>query len=119
MADACHHMHHAVGDIGKLDKFAEVILLSRSILSFMSKSNYAMEHFNEARRKLHIDLGLTGIGETRFGTIYWSLESIRRGIPAFRSIVKHCELGINIAVRGHTAPSYRQNFQLVLHIGPE
>lgn len=59
----------------------------------MSRSTYTMEHFNYQRSCLGIRHGLEYIGETRFGTIYWSALSIQRGLPAFTALV---ERGINI-----------------------
>ena len=57
-----------------------------------------MEHFNLARQKHHIGRGLESIGETRFATIYWAAESIRRGLPALRDIVRDKNLNIEIGV---------------------
>ena len=60
----------------------------REVLALMSISSYALANFDEAREDLHIERGLISIGETRFGSIYWSLDSILDGIPAFKQIVR-------------------------------
>jgi hypothetical protein len=57
-----------------------------------------MEHFNYERTSLKIGRGLQSIGDTRFGTIYWAAESLRRCLPALRNIVGDEVLGIDINV---------------------
>lgn len=64
----------------------------------MHKSNYASEHFDEARRKLNISLGLTHIGTTRFSTYVSAAQSVKRCLPAFEQIVKNQALAINVTV---------------------
>jgi hypothetical protein len=59
---------------------------------------YAQEHFNYQRKKLGIARGLEMIGETRFGSIYWSGESVLRGFPALRAIVADKALQIDLPV---------------------
>ncbi|KIJ07798.1 hypothetical protein PAXINDRAFT_89809 [Paxillus involutus ATCC 200175] len=68
----------------------------RTILAFMSRSSYAMEHFDHKRHLLGIARGLEAIGDTRFGTLYWAGRSIQRGLPAFRAIIEQESLGISI-----------------------
>ncbi len=65
----------------------------------MHSSNYAAEHFNEARRKLDISIGLTHIGTTRFSTYVSAVQSVKRCLPAFERIVSSHALAINVAVR--------------------
>ncbi|KAI6014155.1 hypothetical protein BKA83DRAFT_4499755 [Pisolithus microcarpus] len=62
----------------------------------MSHSTYSMEHFNHQRARLGVCCGLEYIGETRFGTIYWSALSVQRGLPAFAALAEH-----NIDIMGH------------------
>ena len=64
----------------------------------MSRSTYAMEHFNYQRAHLGICHVLEHIGETRFGTIYWSALSVQCGLPAFAALV---ESGIDIGTVSH------------------
>jgi hypothetical protein len=64
----------------------------------MSLSSYALAYFDEARKDLHIERGLISIGETRFGSIYWSLNSVLDGIPAFKHVVQDRSLGIESEV---------------------
>ena len=61
----------------------------RGVLAFMSLSSYTLAYFDEAREDLHIGRGLISIGETRFGSIYWSLDSVLEGMPAFKRIMQH------------------------------
>jgi hypothetical protein len=65
----------------------------------MSLSSYTLAYFDEARKDLHIPRGLISIGETRFGSIYWSLNSVLDGMPAFRKIIQQPNLGIESEVR--------------------
>jgi len=64
----------------------------------MSLSSYTLAYFDEACQDLHIERGLISIGETRFGSIYWSLNSVLNGIPAFRKIMAEQSLGIESKV---------------------
>ena len=65
----------------------------------MSLSSYTLAYFDEAREDLHIERGLISIGETRFGSIYWSLNSVLDGMPAFKQIMReHISLGIESEV---------------------
>jgi hypothetical protein len=57
-----------------------------------------MECFDYQRDRMGIGRGLVTIGDTRFGTIYWSGESILRGLPAFRVIIQDEVLQIHIPV---------------------
>ncbi|KAG1897103.1 uncharacterized protein F5891DRAFT_896508, partial [Suillus fuscotomentosus] len=83
-------------DICLLPEFAEVIRQVRGVLSFMSHSTFAAEHFEHQRALLNIGRGLEGIGDTRFGTLYWAALSVQRGIPAFQAIIEDESLGIEI-----------------------
>jgi hypothetical protein len=73
-----------------------VIRQVRGVLSFMSHSTFAAEHFNHQRALLNIGRGLEAIGDTRFGTLYWAALSVQRGIPAFQAIIEDENLGIEI-----------------------
>jgi hypothetical protein len=64
----------------------------------MSLSSYSQDWFDLARKSLDISRGLESVGETRFATIYWSLDSTLRGIPAFMSIVRNPKAGIDSEV---------------------
>ena len=76
----------------------QVIGQLRDVLAFMSLSSYTLAYFDEAREDLHIGRGLISIGETRFGSIYWSLNSVLDGMPAFRKIMQESSLGIESEV---------------------
>ena len=64
----------------------------------MSLSSYSQDWFDTSRAELGISRGLESVGETRFATIYWSLDSVLRGIPSFVSIVRNPALGIDSEV---------------------
>ena len=57
-----------------------------------------MENFDAQRVRMGISRGLEGIGETRFGTLYWAGRSLQCGLPAFQAIVEDAALGITIGV---------------------
>ena len=61
----------------------------------MSLSSYTLDWFDVARKELHIQRGLQSVGETQFGSIYWSLDSIVQGTPTFTKIVRNADLGID------------------------
>lgn len=61
----------------------------------MSLSMYTLDWFDVAHWELHIQQGLQSVGKTQFGTIYWSLDSVVQGIPAFTKIVHNADLGID------------------------
>lgn len=65
----------------------------------MSLSTYTLDYFDMARKELNISRGLVSVGETRFATIYWSLDSVLQGIPAFTKIIQNRSLGIDSEVR--------------------
>ncbi|KAJ7513225.1 ribonuclease H-like domain-containing protein [Mycena galericulata] len=96
--DACHNLHNACKDICNIPVFQPIIADLRELLAFMSLSSYSKDWFDLARKDFGISRGLQSVGETRFGTIYWSLDSVLRGIPAFVSIVRNPSLGINSEV---------------------
>ncbi|KAI9439496.1 hypothetical protein F5148DRAFT_1293675 [Russula earlei] len=64
----------------------------------MGLSTYTLDWFDVAHKDLHIQHSLQSVGETRFGTIYWSLDSAVQGIPAFTKIVSNPGLGIDNAM---------------------
>lgn len=70
----------------------------RELLSFMSLSTYTLDHYNSVRKEKNIPRGLQSIGETRFATIYWSLESVLAGIDVFAEITRSRTLGIDSEV---------------------
>ncbi|KAJ7727478.1 hypothetical protein B0H16DRAFT_1331541, partial [Mycena metata] len=94
-ADACHNLHNACRDICNIPAFQPIILDLREILAFMSLSTYSQDWYDAAREDLKISRGLQSVGETRFGTIYWSLDSVLRGIDAFVSIVRNPNIGLD------------------------
>ncbi|KAJ6573534.1 hypothetical protein DFH09DRAFT_916076, partial [Mycena vulgaris] len=86
-ADACHNLHNACKDICNIPVFQPIIAELEEILAFMSLSSYSQNWFDETRKSLGISRGLQSVGETRFATIYRSLDSVLRGIPEFSSII--------------------------------
>ncbi|KAF8227084.1 hypothetical protein L208DRAFT_333319 [Tricholoma matsutake] len=95
LADACHNLHNACKDMCNLPEFQPIISQLRELLAFMSLSSYTLDWFDVAHKELHIQRGLQSVGETRFGSIYWSLDSIVQGTPAFTKIVRNADLGID------------------------
>ena len=54
----------------------------------MALSTYTLDFFDLARKELKIGCGLQSVGETCFATIYWSLDSVLTGFPAFEKIAR-------------------------------
>ena len=54
----------------------------------MAMSTYTLDFFDLAREELKIGRGLQSVGETRFATLYWSLDFVLIGFPAFEKIVR-------------------------------
>jgi hypothetical protein len=96
--DPCHLLNLAIKAICLLEEFKEVTTNLRQVLAFMSKSSYAMEHFDYECTKLGITRGIEGIGNTCFATMYWAGKSVQRGLPALQAIVENDTLGIDISV---------------------
>ncbi|KAK1223490.1 hypothetical protein PQX77_013648 [Marasmius sp. AFHP31] len=94
MNDACHNLQNTMKDLCKLPCFAQVISQLRDILTYMSQSTYARDHFDFERGQLKIARGLEAVTDHRFGTIYWSAESVMRGIPAFTNIARDAGIGL-------------------------
>ncbi|KAI6094308.1 hypothetical protein EV401DRAFT_1896351, partial [Pisolithus croceorrhizus] len=94
----CHLLNLAIKDICLLPEFGEIISQIWSILAFMSCSTYSMEHFHHQHAHLGICWGLEYIGETCFGTIYWSALSMQHGLPAFAALAES-----NIDIMGYNA----------------
>ena len=92
----CHLLNLAIKAIALLPEFEQIIHQIRGILAFMSRSSYAMEHFDHKRHELGIARGLEAIGDTWFGTLYWAGRSIQRCLPALQAIVEDEQLGISI-----------------------
>jgi hypothetical protein len=67
-------------------------------LSFFSDSTDSANHLEEVRKELGIHCGFEKIGKTRFGSIYWSTESLRRCLPALQIIVSNPDHPVNITV---------------------
>lgn len=106
LPDACHNLHNLCKDIcnlpffkavsallqysliGKLMASLQVIAQLRGLLAFLSLSTYTMDHLEAALSVLLITRTIQFIGETRFGTIYWSIESVLRCFPGFERIVQ-------------------------------
>ena len=66
----------------------------------MAMSTYTLDFYDLACEELNIGCGLQSIGETRFVTIHWSLESVLVGFPAFEKIAcEHYLNGIDSDVR--------------------
>lgn len=95
LADVCHNLHNACKDMCNLPEFQPIISQLRELLAFMSLSSYTLDWFDVAHKELHIQRGLQSVGETQFGSIYWSLDSIVQGTPAFTKIVRNADLGID------------------------
>ncbi|KAF8838962.1 hypothetical protein BDN67DRAFT_906426, partial [Paxillus ammoniavirescens] len=93
LQDVCHLLNLGIKAIALIPEFENIIHQIRTILAFMSRSSYTMEHFDHKRHLLGIARGLEAIGDTRFGTLYWAGRSIQRGLPAFQAIIEQETIG--------------------------
>jgi len=115
MPDVCHNLHNACKDLCNIEEFkpvssvsvlfkSDIILILqvvtklRELLAFMSLSTFTLDHFDKARKDCKITQGLQSIGETRFALIYWSLQSVLDGFPAFIRIAQDTSNGIDSEV---------------------
>jgi hypothetical protein len=115
LQDADHELSLTINEICSLDFFkpvrerscpqlqltdvkAQVISTLRGVVAHMNKSTYTMEHFDYQRKKMGIGRGLESIGDTRFGTLYWSGQAVIRGLPALKVIIADDNLQTNIPV---------------------
>lgn len=57
-----------------------------------------MECLNKIRATMNLGTGLEAIGRTRFGTTYWSADSLRRNMPAMQALVLDDTFKVDIAV---------------------
>ncbi|KAI9065799.1 hypothetical protein FKP32DRAFT_1556380, partial [Trametes sanguinea] len=85
--DCCHEMNLALLQINELAEFKDMVQDVKEILSYMHHSTYAMEEYNKARSTLKISTGLAHIGATRFWTYVSAVESVFKGLPAFRALL--------------------------------
>ncbi|KAL4075057.1 hypothetical protein V8B97DRAFT_2022638 [Scleroderma yunnanense] len=106
LCNGCHLLNLTIKDICLLPEFREII-------TFMSCLTYTMEHFNHQCAHLGIHWGLEYIGNTCFGTIYWSAMSVQCGLPAFAALAES-----NMDIMGHNAlfmpGGWKILFELVL-----
>src|SRR5258708_2416099 len=83
----------------------------------MAMSTYTLDFFDLARGELNIGRGLQSVGETRFGTIYWSLDSVLNGFPAFEKIAhEHHINGIDSNVCGFFFATERESIYVVFRL---
>ncbi|KAI9452027.1 hypothetical protein F5148DRAFT_1277633 [Russula earlei] len=95
-----HSFCMELDDVDRLSQMGEYIcdLLYKTFWCSMGVSTYTLDWFDVACKDLHIQCGLHSVGETRFGTIYWSLNSVVQGIPVFTKIICNPGLGIDNAM---------------------
>ncbi|KII84265.1 hypothetical protein PLICRDRAFT_358654 [Plicaturopsis crispa FD-325 SS-3] len=91
MPDPPHGMNRLIGDITELPHFKPTIKIVRRTVKFFKKSTQGRAHLTKARVQFKVSRGLVSIGKTRFGTIYWSGESVHRCLLPIRSVV---EIGV-------------------------
>lgn len=62
----------------------------------MGKSHVIAKPFEDARKEYKIGRGLEKIGKTRFATIPWSSESVRRNLQPFRDLTQRLDMKIGV-----------------------
>jgi hypothetical protein len=59
----------------------QVIIVVCWVIKYFKKSSFARAALKQERTKLKVKRGLVSIGKTRFGTTYWSGESVKCCLP--------------------------------------
>ncbi|KAJ7213203.1 ribonuclease H-like domain-containing protein [Mycena rebaudengoi] len=86
LPDPNHHLSNTCRDILKLPYFTLTIKILRSAISHFSHSKQSKAALKDLRVRDNLGRGLEAIGKTRFATVSWSGESLRRCLPGVRHL---------------------------------
>ncbi|KAK7687035.1 hypothetical protein QCA50_009535 [Cerrena zonata] len=86
LPDPCHEFHNMSKDIGKIPWFSRPIKDIRLTVKHFKMSSFATSHLKSVRVEMGIPRGLSSVGKTRFNTVYFSGESVRRCEPAIKKL---------------------------------
>jgi hypothetical protein len=113
LPDPVHHTHNTIGEICSLEYFAKVcvliceislcllifiqtILVLRSILNHFSHSDKDLDILAKACEQLDISHGLEKIGNTWFGSIIISAQSVQCNMPALLQTVSDNQIRFEV-----------------------
>ncbi|KAI0755573.1 ribonuclease H-like domain-containing protein [Fomes fomentarius] len=87
LLDVCHHLHNTAKDITALIEFKVLIANLRDIIKYFRKSTIASTELTILRLQDGVSRGLESIGKTRFATVYWAAESVKRCLPQLQQLM--------------------------------
>ncbi|KAF6756529.1 ribonuclease H-like domain-containing protein [Ephemerocybe angulata] len=73
-------------DLCNIPEFKPTITDLRSLLSLMSSSTFTRDLFDAERKEMGIAKGLLTMSDTRFGSVFWSIDSVLVGYPALKRV---------------------------------
>ncbi|KAF8060837.1 ribonuclease H-like domain-containing protein [Lyophyllum atratum] len=94
LPDPMHHLSNTLKEIAALPYFKVVIKRVRGTIKYFKQSKPAKAKLKDRRVEQGLGPGLESIGKTRFATLTWSAESLRRCLPAIRDLVTSGEVDI-------------------------
>ncbi|KAG6806944.1 hypothetical protein H0H92_009504, partial [Tricholoma furcatifolium] len=102
LPDPLHHLNNTFKEISALPFFQPLIKILRVVLKFFKQSKPARVKLKDLRIRNGLGPGLESIGKTRFLTHVWSAESLRRLLPAIRTLATGSDIDV---------PKYQNLFQ--------
>lgn len=70
------------------DQYGPQLLANlRKIIKYFRKSTIASTELTILRLQDGVSRGLESIGKTRFATVYWAAESVKRCLPQLRQLM--------------------------------
>ncbi|KAL5476496.1 hypothetical protein ACEPAI_3353 [Sanghuangporus weigelae] len=115
LPDPCHRLNLLCKDIAKIDYFKAVIKNVQHVVKFFRKSSQAVTDLKKKRSELAIMVGIKSIGKTRFGTVFFSAQSIEINYPAISDLVKSKKITVpdvnNIFTGGRALSIFRCGLQ--------
>lgn len=86
--DPMHHLNNTVKDFAKLSDVAKPIKTCAALARFFKKSNQGMARLQAEQAIQNITKGIESISKTRFSTSYRCASSVRRCLPAIKSVAR-------------------------------
>ncbi|KAG5634248.1 hypothetical protein H0H81_002717, partial [Sphagnurus paluster] len=87
LPNAMHHLNNTLKQISSLPYFKQLIKRVRTVIKYFKHSKPVKAMLKDIRISQGLGPGLESIGKTRFSTLTWSAESVRRCLPAIRDLV--------------------------------
>ena len=103
LPDPCHAMNLLISDICKLPAFQPAIAKIRRTLTYFSHSTSATTKLKAQRKVMKIPgNGLEAIGDTRFATIFYAAQSLRKCMPAIQALVGDNQIEVTVSNKNNT-----------------